>query len=265
MGDKLELRNLLLQQDRLLLGIKAKRYHFHNKPGALLARKVKSLYVRSKIAQLVDPDTKSSVVNPQDIAKAFGALYEKLYNLHADPRRLSPLFFLESVQLPISPAEIVDTISSLPLHKSLGIDGFTNANYKKFQDLLSPHLAVLFNASASLGSFTEDMLRAIVITILKPGKHLTLLESYRPISLLNSDVKIYAKTLARRLLQVLPRIVHPDQVGFIHGRQAPDATILVLDLLDSSVICQTPSLFLSLDAEKRRLTGCTGVICGGPG
>ena len=37
-------------------------------------------------------------------------------------------------------------------------------------------------------------------------------------SLLNTDYKIFAKTLARRVEKHIPHIIHPDQSGFVSGR-----------------------------------------------
>lgn len=45
-------------------------------------------------------------------------------------------------------------------------------------------------------------------------------------------------------------LIHQDQVEFIMGRQAPDATRHVLDLLQRMESCGMPSLFLSLGADK---------------
>lgn len=94
------------------------------------------------------------------------------------------------------------------------------------------------------------MLRVIVVTINKPGIDPSHPENYEPIVLLNTDVKIFAKALARRLNEVMHTLIHQDQVGFILGRWAPDATRRVLNLLSKAEDCRTPSLFLSLDAEK---------------
>lgn len=57
------------------------------------------------------------------------------------------------------------------------------------------------------------MNEAIIIVLLKPGKDATVPDSYRPISLLTTDVKLLAHVLATRLAQVIHKLVHRDQSG----------------------------------------------------
>lgn len=53
--------------------------------------------------------------------------------------------------------------------------------------------------------------------MLIPHKDNLFCASYRPISLNNSDIKILAKNLARRLNDVVTALVGSDQTGFISG------------------------------------------------
>lgn len=94
------------------------------------------------------------------------------------------------------------------------------------------------------------MLHSVITTISKPGKDPALVQNYRPMSLINSDVKLYAKVIAHRRIPLPPTLIHPKQVGFIPGWQAPDATRKLLSLIHSLECKKMPSLLLSLDAEK---------------
>lgn len=62
------------------------------------------------------------------------------------------------------------------------------------------------------------MMDSTIIPIHKEGKDPLDAASYRPIALLNTDIKILAKVLAARLNEVISKLIHPDQSGFIHGR-----------------------------------------------
>lgn len=59
------------------------------------------------------------------------------------------------------------------------------------------------------------MLEATIIVIHKEGKDQLDVSSYRPISLLCTDVKILAKVLATHLNGCIQNFIHPDQSGFI--------------------------------------------------
>ena len=60
--------------------------------------------------------------------------------------------------------------------------------------------------------------QAAITLIEKKGKDRSLLENWRPISLVNVDAKIISKVLATRIKNVLPRIIRHNQSGF--GRTA---------------------------------------------
>ena len=80
-----------------------------------------------------------------------------------------------------------------------GQDGFSVDFYKCFQEVLSPFLTLLYRDIIATQSMPKSMNMAVISLLPKPGKDHTKMDNFRPLSLLNNDYKIFAKTLAMRL------------------------------------------------------------------
>lgn len=94
-------------------------------------------------------------------------------------------------------------------------DGLPIKLYVHFSDVLVPRLVALCQAIFKATTLPESRYKAIIVLIPKPRKDPHLPESYRPISLLQTDVKILAKILALDLKKVILSLINPDQTGFM--------------------------------------------------
>lgn len=122
--------------------------------------------------------------------------------------------------------------------------------FKKCSDKLAPLLLSVFKESLSSNSLPPTMREATISLILKKDKSPSQCSSYRPISHLNSDVKILAKLLARRLETLVPSIISSDQTGFIKNRYSFFNVRSLLNIIYSPSPPDTPEVLISLDAEK---------------
>lgn len=114
--------------------------------------------------------------------------------------------------------EIAAAIASLAPAKAPGQDGIPLDFYAAYSEVLVPELLKLYNHIFESGSLPESFRQAVIIVLPKPGKNPQYPNSYRPISLLQADIKILAKVLAICLNQIILSIIHHDQTGFMPGK-----------------------------------------------
>ena len=88
-----------------------------------------------------------------------------------------------------------------------------------------------FNYSKKVGKMSIDQIRSIIYLLPKKNKKLSLLENWRPTSLLNIDYKIVTKATARRLEKELPHIIGRSQSGYVKGRFIGENIRLINDIM----------------------------------
>ena len=115
---------------------------------------------------------------------------------------------------------------------------------------MTPLLVRAYRHALDRGKWAQTWSSSIVTLIHKEGKDATKCESYRPISLLNTDHKIISSILANRLKEIITGIITPDQCGFIPGRILADNIRRTLNVIDYAQRENEQLLLLTLDAEK---------------
>lgn len=213
---------------------KQKYYGSGPKFAKLLARKLQKQQADSTIYKIRDPETKAIVYKQNEIQLAFQNYYKQLYLQPNLENKNQTKTFLESLNLPTLSTshnnrliaeiteELNEAISRLKASKSPGPDEFPSEWYKTFRSELTPSLLQTFNAALKEGKIPPSWKEATISVIPKEGKDRLECGSFRPISVLNMDYKLYTSILAKRVERILPQIIHANQTGFILQRQTHD-------------------------------------------
>ena len=107
---------------------------------------------------------------------------------------------VETLDSPITRAEVVAAINSLTIRKSSSPDRFTTKFYQRYkEEELISLLLKLFQTIQKEEILPKSFYETNIIQIPKPGRDSTKKEIFMPISMMNTDAKIFNKILANQL------------------------------------------------------------------
>ena len=88
-----------------------------------------------------------------------------------------------------------------------------------------------------------------VITLIeKKGKDRTLIENWRPISLVNADAKVISKVIANRIKDVLSFYeIHHSQTGYVKERYIGETVRSIFGIMDLTDKENMPGLLIFVD------------------
>ena len=149
----------------------------------------------------------------------------------------------------ISKGELSEVVKNLKKNKAPGLDGLTNEFYQTFWGVLEPHFVNMLEESFMIGSLPSSIRKAVMSLIFKSGDK-TILSNYRPISVTNSDYKILAFVLAKRLQTVCTTLISESQSGYLKKRYIGFNARLLNDIIEHYEENNKPGAIICLDFEK---------------
>ena len=128
------------------------------------------------------------------------------------------------------------------------MDGLPIEFYSTFINILTPILRKVFIASFARKQLPQTMYHGIISQIYKGKGNRLERNSWRPLTMLNTDYKILAKLLTLRVNKVMSLLVHTDQNCAVPGRDIQDG---ILHLYNTMEIMKSNKngILLSVDQE----------------
>ncbi|XP_027171438.1 uncharacterized protein LOC113771005 [Coffea eugenioides] len=129
-----------------------------------------------------------------------------------------------------TPEEVKKVVFELDGDSAAGPDGFTGQFFTFAWDIIAKDVynAVLsFFCGAELPQFLTSTSIMLIPKVPSPQDF----SKYRPISLCNFFNKVLSRILADRLARILPKILSPQQTGFVKGRNITENYLLAQELM----------------------------------
>ena len=170
--------------------------------------------------------------NQEEIIKIFENHFSKLYKSKKKSSFESLLDQLQeqetdmTTENEITLDEVKKAIDKLNADSSPGSDGITSNFYKVFKREMAPILKKVFNNVVNTNRLPDNQQIAILKPLPKTENPKTV-DEFRPISLLNTDLKILSHILANRLIKNLEDVIGQHQHAYLNKRQINIALIKV--------------------------------------
>ena len=256
---QLELGNKRQQKiEGILLRSRANWHENGEKCSEYFCKLEKKNFIKKTITELID-ENGQHITDPSEILLEQQHFYKTLYSSR-NINDYDESFFNHDIKLTgdqkdlcegnLTFKECAESLKFMINGKSPGSDGYTVDFYKFFWKDIGPFVFRSLFYGYNSGKFSEFQYQSVITCIPKEGKDRQYIGNWRPISLLNTDIKIASAALANRLRPVLPFIISDTQKGFMKDRFMGENTRLLYDLMHYLEENNKTGLLLLVDFEK---------------
>ena len=228
------------------------------KPTKYFLNLEKSNYNRKTIQRLENSEGKT-IQGKQEILNEITGFYKELYadNTSFDDTYVKDLVTpkisdqsREELEKDITMGEIAQAVKDIKPNKVPGTDGLTGNFYKMFFGKLKDYIYLMIQEIVHSKELHLSARRGIISLLEKPGRDRIYLRNWRPISLLNTDLKIFAKIIANRIQKVIEQFIHESQTGFMKNRLMAENIVRLLSIIDHCQNQDRSGLVISFDFMK---------------
>ena len=138
----------------------------------------------------------------------------------------------------------------MPNNKSPGNDGLSKELYEVFWEDLKTPLISSFKPPFDKDELSNFQKQALIKLLEKRDKNKRLIQNWRPISLLNVDLKILSKAPADRIKMYLPFLISSNQTAYVEGRFISEGGRLFSDILQVTDFLNLRGLVVTVDIQK---------------
>ena len=150
----------------------------------------------------------------------------------------------------VTECQVRNALKQVSLDKSPGLDGLPYEVDLKMSYMFVPILTDMFNHWFAQGAIPGNITKVVITLLNKGGRHVwEELDDYRPITLLNTELKILGRVLANHLQLVISDLIGPKQNYAVKGRSIQDNLHLVRQILEG-IEDDTEVELINLDQSK---------------
>ena len=225
----------------------------------------KSNKARTHIRRLLRRESSmEELIDPKIIQSEIKSLYSKLYERCSQKTEQECLNFFAELNTPklsvddqrlcegkLTVTKFWNALSVMQNNKTPGNDGLTKEFYVCFFNELGKLLVETLDFPYEKGELSTSQNQAVITLIQKKDKDSMFIKNWRPISLINVDVKVASKALTERMKKVVHSILfHCDQTAYVKGRYSGESVRLIDDLLTYADLGNLDGIMFAADIEK---------------
>ena len=131
---------------------------------------------------------------------------------------------------------LYNSLKSMQSDKSPGNDGLTREFYETFWTELKEIFVYSVSEAKEKGILSTYQRQAIIKLIEQKDRDKRFIQNWRPISLLNIDLKIISNAFSEKLKKVLPDLISSQQTAYDKNRHIGESGRLISDIIEIAKI-----------------------------